>query len=166
MEDTNNDALLEAFWVRARNAAGIYPLEAVLGQDEQMSLRPPVFSFGDSVELADRLCQLVIDGKKTATSSWRDMYSHEGAELPEVGELSIVCDGAGRPRVLLRLTAVETVSFAHAGPEIAAAEGEGTFEEWREAHDAFFRRECEEAGIEFDPNGDIVVEHFEALYSL
>ena len=155
---------LEAFWTRARNVAGIAPLEAVLGQDDAASLRPPAFAFGDSPEMSDRLAKLVLDGEKSATSAWLASYEAEGIDIPEVGDLSIMCDGADRPLALLRTADVRKISFADVGPEIAQAEGEGTLDEWKAEHRDFFARECAALGIEFDPEGDVVVEFVEVLY--
>ena len=155
---------LEAFWTRARSVAGIAPLEAVLGQDDAASLRPPAFAFGDSPEMSDRLAKLVLDGEKSATSAWLASYEAEGIDIPEVGDLSIMCDGADRPLALLRTADVRKIPFADVGPEIARAEGEGTLDEWKAEHRDFFARECAALGIEFDPEGDVVVEFVEVLY--
>lgn len=155
---------LEAFWTRARNVAGIAPLEAVLGQDDAASLRPPAFAFGDSPEMSDRLAKLVLDGEKSATSAWLASYEAEGIDIPEVGDLSIMCDGADRPLALLRTADVRKIPFADVGPEIARAEGEGTLDEWKAEHRDFFARECAALGIAFDPEGDVVVEFVEVLY--
>ena len=155
---------LEAFWTRARNVAGIAPLEAVLGQDDAASLRPPAFAFGDSPEMSDRLAKLVLDGEKSATSAWLASYEAEGIDIPEVGDLSIMCDGADRPLALLRTADVRKIPFADVGPEIAQAEGEGTLDEWKAEHRDFFARECAALGIEFDPEGEVVVEFFEVVY--
>ena len=156
---------LEAFWVRARNLCHIAPLEAVLGQDDVSSLCPPAFSFGDTPELADRLAKLVLDGEKTATSGWRASYEAEGIDLPERGDLAIMCDGRGEPLALLRNSEVRVIGFQEADSEISDAEGEGPFESWKAAHEDFFAQECQDLGIDYDPDGDIVVEFFDVLHS-
>lgn len=162
--DAGAEAELEAFWTRARNVAGIAPLEAVLGQDDAASLRPPAFAFGDGPDMSDRLAKLVLDGEKSATSAWLASYEAEGIDIPEVGDLSIMCDGADRPLALLRTADVRKIPFADVGPEIAQAEGEGTLDEWKAEHRDFFARECAALGIEFDPEGEVVVEFFEVVY--
>lgn len=156
---------LEAFWVRARNLCHIAPLEAVLGQDDVSSLCPPAFSFGNTPELADRLAKLVLDGEKTATSGWRASYEAEGIDLPERGDLAIMCDGRGEPLALLRNSEVRVIGFQEADSEISDAEGEGPFESWKAAHEDFFAQECQDLGIDYDPDGDIVVEFFDVLHS-
>jgi len=162
--EAGTQAELEAFWTRARNVAGIAPLEAVLGQDDAASLRPPAFAFGDGPDMSDRLAKLVLDGEKSATSAWLASYEAEGIDIPEVGDLSIMCDGADRPLALLRTVDVRKIPFADVGPEIAQAEGEGTLDEWKAEHRDFFARECAALGIEFDPEGEVVVEFFEVVY--
>lgn len=156
---------LEAFWIRAKNRAKLYPLEVVLGQDDLSSLRPAAFAFGADRALADRLCALVLEGKKKATSSWLVSYDVSGVPAPEVGELAILCDGSGMPRALLRNTRVERVPFSQIGADVAEAEGEGTLARWQADHEEFFRAECEATGIDFDPAGLVLVEYFEVLYS-
>ena len=151
--------------MRARNLCHIAPLEAVLGQDDVSSLCPPAFSFGDTPELADRLAKLVLDGEKTATSGWRASYEAEGIDLPERGDLAIMCDGRGEPLALLRNSEVRVIGFQEADSEISDAEGEGPFESWKAAHEDFFAQECQDLGIDYDPDGDIVVEFFDVLHS-
>ena len=46
--------------------------------------------FGDSLELAEELGQLVVSGVKTATSSSLWMWETEGTLLPQPGLLSII----------------------------------------------------------------------------
>ena len=164
LPDDPVDPHLEAFWDRARTVAGFNRTEVLTGLDDTASLRPSAFSLGATQGAADELAGLVVAGKKTATSSWLAAYEHEGAELPRVGELSIICDGVGHPRALIRDTEVRVLGFDEADHEIAAAEGEGPFDYWKSAHEAFFRQECETLGIEYDPAGKIVVEFFEVLY--
>ena len=55
------------------------------------------FSFGDSPDLADELLELVVVGKKTATS-WA---ASEGDKGVAVGKRWIVKDGQGRARAIL-----------------------------------------------------------------
>ncbi|MCF2707007.1 ASCH domain-containing protein [Arcanobacterium haemolyticum] len=159
-----HDGDLEAFWTRARTVAKLNPLEVVIGQDDMSSLRPSAFSFGLDVAQANELCELVLAGAKTATSSWAPLYKVEDAELPTIGELAIVCDGAGRPRALIRNTDVRLTPFCEVGEDIAAAEGEGPLDKWQREHDEFFRIECGEAGIEFNPDDEVVTEFFEVIY--
>lgn len=162
------DADIEAFWTRAITRAKLNPLEVLTGAEDLTTLRPPAFAFGGTEEMADELAQLVVDGKKTVTSSLRETYTAEGEELPQAGELAIVTDGRGVPRALIAITKVEVIPFREVDAEIARSEGEGdlSLEYWQRVHAEFFAAEAAEVGIEFDPETcHVVVEHFTTLYT-
>lgn len=157
--------LVEAFWAEARVRARVVGEQSYLGRSSAGVLCPPAWSFGDSRAMADELCALVLDGTKTATSSARWAYAEEGSPLPEVGELSILCDGDGRPRALLAVTRVRVVPFDQVDAAHAAAEGEGdrTLEGWRRDHEAFFRR-VDDGAHPFTPDMDVVLEELTVLH--
>ncbi|CAN5920990.1 ASCH domain-containing protein [soil metagenome] len=127
---------------------------------------PTTWAFGDSPEMADRLLALVLDGSKTATAG--AFWHHEtgGEPVPVVGELSIVLDGVGAPRCLLRTTEVLIVPFDAVDADFARDEGAGdrTLGWWRAVHEAYFRRTLPAVGREFTPDMPIVCERFELLY--
>ncbi|MDE1565478.1 ASCH domain-containing protein [Actinotignum sanguinis] len=166
-ENTQVEGFLEAFWVRAVTRGRINPLEVITGGESISAFRPPACSFGLTAAEATEIAELIVAGKKTATSSWADSYRAEEVPLPEKGDLAIVLDGAERPRALIRTDSVEVMPFAEVGADIALAEGEGdgSLESWRAAHAEFFRTEAAAIGLEFNPAGDVVVERFTVLYS-
>ena len=136
------DESVERFWAQARKVAGFTRLDVVVGENELAALTPPAWSFGANAEEADELLALVIAGVKTATaSSPLRSGRRRSEELPRPGDLSIICDGAGEPHVLVRTTAVDVVPFDQVPAEHAAAEGEGdrSLEHWRRVHEAYFR---------------------------
>lgn len=55
---------------------------------------------------ANELLALVLAGKKRATAGSLWAYEKEGVRLPQAGDFSIVTDWAGRPRCVIRTTAV------------------------------------------------------------
>ncbi|MCI7552125.1 MAG: ASCH domain-containing protein [Actinomycetaceae bacterium] len=157
---------LEAFWTHAVIAAKLYPASAYAGQDDITSLRPAAFAFGATREEADELAQLVVDGKKTATSGIVKEYLSEGEPLPVKGDMAIVADGRGIPRALIRNTRVEITPFAEVGDAVALAEGEGDLEHWREVHEAFFAEHIPSFAQGSDGEARMVVtEFFEVLYA-
>jgi uncharacterized protein YhfF len=107
---------------------------------------------------------LVLSGIKTATSSALWSYEAEDEPLPIAGDLSIVCDGHGRPRALLRITDVTVTNFEDVPERHAYAEGEGdrTLAHWRRAHEEFFRSHLP-AGSELTASMPVVLESFERL---
>ena len=61
--------------------------------------------------------------RDTASSLWD--YEAEGEPLPTAGDLSILLDGRGEPRAVLRTTDVHVAPFGEVGAGHARAEGEG-----------------------------------------
>jgi uncharacterized protein YhfF len=125
-----------------------------------------VWSFGDAPEMASRLAHLVACGHKRVTVGWIAAAERSGTPLPYEGGVSIVTDGFGYPRLVLRTAAVRELPFAEIDAATAAAEGEGdlTYEGWREAHEAYFDAEGRRHGLCFDERALIAVEHFEVLH--
>lgn len=125
-----------------------------------------LFYFGDSEALADELAELVLAGTKRATAGLLWAYEAEGQPLPAPGNLSIVTNWAGAPLCVIRTETVETVPFEEVSAEFARTEGEGdkSLAYWREAHWAFFGRECESIGRRPEPRMHVVCETFSVLY--
>lgn len=161
-----SDDALELFWAEARKVIGLTRLEGVVGVGTAASLTPPAWSFGDSAEMADELLGLVLAGRKTATSSARWEWEADGETPPEPGELAILCDGSGEPRALIRTEAVDVVPFDRVPAAHAAAEGEGdgTLEQWREVHAAYFADALARVGRTFAPDMPVVLERFVVLH--
>ena len=158
-EDVDDE--LERFWVDARVRAGLNPGRGYAGPNALDSVRPPAWSFGANPAEADRLLELVLSGAKTATASAASEYEAEGVELPQPDSLSIILDGSGRPRALVRTVDVQVVPFNEVSADHAAAEGEdgGTLWGWQQAHLRFFASETGE----FDETMPVVLERFEVL---
>lgn len=110
------------------------------------TLKPPApyesavtFQFGDSPELADALLALVLAGAKTATcGALRDYDDDDPA--PAAGRRDVVLDGQGRPACVIETESVLIQRFDQVDEAFALAEGEGPYDEWKEAHIAYFER--------------------------
>ena len=150
-------AAVPAFWNRGQ-ASGAIPSDREFGG--------PVERFGDSPELADELLALVLDGPKRATAGSVAAFEHAGEALPVVGDLWIAADGSGRPRAVLRTTEVRTGPLSSVDDAFAWDEGEGDRSRsmWLTDHEAFFRRQLPNLGIEFEPDMPTVFERFEVVY--
>lgn len=154
---------IAAFWALARQGAGLGRLAVIIGLSPAASVPPPAWAFGDSPELADELLDLVLTGTKTATASAVWEYESDGTPLPREGDLSIILDGRGHPRALVRTTAVRVLPFAEVDAEHAWLEGDGdrSLESWRADHQAYFDRGLAAHGAEFNRTLPVVVEHFQ-----
>jgi uncharacterized protein YhfF len=167
LDDLVQAERITAFWESARPKAGRTSHGGAVGERSENVVPPPAWAFGDSPGLADELLGLVLAGTKTATAS--ALWEFEVAEepLPRRGDLSIVLDGEGVPRALIRTDAVETVPFDEVTAEHARLEGEDdlSLAAWREGHETYWRRTLEAAGRTFDPSMPVVCERFTVLYS-
>lgn len=128
--------------------------------------QPSAWCFGDTVELADELIELVLSGPKRATAGAVADYEADGEPLPEVGDLSIVTDGAMRPRAVLETTDVRMGPLSSVDDRFAWDEGEGdrTRVWWLASHTRFFSRAFARLGLEFHPDIQVVFERFEVRY--
>lgn len=96
--------------------------------------------FGDSRALSDELIALLRSGAKTATCcALRDLEA-EGEAMPVVGRHDVVVDWDGRPVLVTETTEVTLRPFNEVPEDFAVAEGEGSFEDWRRGHEAYFAR--------------------------
>lgn len=97
------------------------------------------FSFGDSPEMADKLLDLVIRGRKTATS-WAAVRGVLDGE--KVGARMEIKDGKGKSKVIIETTELTCKKFNEVDEDFAKDEGEGdlSLEYWRKEHEAYFKR--------------------------
>ncbi len=156
---------LDRFWASARHQTRANPIPGYLGDSSADALAPPAWSFGGTPEQADDLLALVLDGTKTATAGAAWDYEHEGEQLPRVGDLHIILDGADHPRLLIETMQVDTVPFDEVDAEHAYLEGEGdrSLEYWREVHEGFFTTfATHDHG--FSTSMPVVLERFHVLY--
>lgn len=159
------DAAVTAYWATARKRAGLTRLGGVVGEQAVSTLEPPAWSFGSNPQEADSLLELVLAGTKTATASAAAPYAARGLAVPAPGDLSIILDGAGRPRALIVTTEVDVVPFREVDEEHAAAEGEGdgSLAHWRRVHEHFLTGELAEVAESFSPDSAVVLERFRLL---
>lgn len=149
------DAATTSFWTRARAAVPELPAQPTGS-----------WAFGATVEHADSLLGLVLDGTKTGTASSVWDLEASGEPIPHVGELSVILDGAGAPRAAIRTTRIDIVPFEEVDAEHAHSEGEGdrTLEAWRGIHEWFWSTHSSDPRG-FDPRMPVVCERFELVYA-
>ena len=121
------------------------------------------WSFG---EVPDKLADLVVNGKKRATSSAYAVYEAEDEETPKVGEYSIILNSKDEAVCIIKTIKVDIVPFKEVSAEFAAKEGEGDLSlvYWRDVHQNFFTEELKEIGMDFSEDMLVVCEEFEVVY--
>lgn len=136
-------------------------------QHPEVTQKLSAWSFGASPKQADELAQLVVEGKKRATSSLYDAYRWTNEPLPQPGNYSLILDGQQQPVAVIKTTYVEFVPYEQVTPQFAALEGEedSSLDCWRDKHWLFFTKEAELAGFHFTPQQLVVCEQFSLVYT-
>lgn len=132
--------------------------------EELKSIYPGALAwhFGDSLELADELVQLVLSGVKTATCSSRSSFQQEfeRGEAPCVGSYNIILNGTGQPMCVIQTVRMQLIRFCDVPSELASKEGEGdlSLAYWREGHKRYFEREGT-----YSEEMELIFEEFELI---
>ncbi|MEM9795148.1 MAG: ASCH domain-containing protein [Pseudomonadota bacterium] len=98
------------------------------------------FRLGDGPELCKQLTDLLISGAKTASCGALRDYPEGASDRPVVGRRDIACLWDWRPACVIETVEVTERRFRDVPEDFALAEGEGSFEDWRNGHIAFFKR--------------------------
>jgi uncharacterized protein YhfF len=122
--------------------------------------------FGDSAALADELLALVLAGTKRATAALADDFAEAGEALPRIGGHGVACDGAGRPRAVLRTVELRLGPLASVDDAFAWDEGEGdrTRADWLAGHLAYFTRTLAARGRPWEDDLEVVFERFRVVW--
>ena len=115
---------------------------------------------------ADNLAQLVLDGKKTATTSGYDLYDLAEEELPKEGSFDVILDEKDQAVCIIEVTKVSILPFNEVSEDHAAKEGEGdlSLNYWRRVHEELFSEWYAEEGLTFTPRSKVVLEEFRVVY--
>jgi uncharacterized protein YhfF len=149
-----------------REAAAAMWAQYLAAHPEHSSDELVVDHFGDSATMADELIELVLVGQKCATAALEQVFLDEGEPLPRLGSHWVACDGAGRPRAVvrsvdLRLGPIDSVDDAFAWDE---GEGDRTRDDWLSGHERYWRRAAAAAGTHWDPASTVVFERFRVVW--
>lgn len=146
------------------------PLASVLSKLDALGIvLPPgavrLDGYGDSVSLSQELLALIREGRKRAGTGLLWAMQAENEPLPQVGDIAVILDHRNEPSVITRTVQVSVVAYSEVTAEYASIEGEGdgSLEYWRQAHWAFFSRECARIGREPATSMPVVCSVFEVL---
>lgn len=122
------------------------------------------WSFGLSEKMANTLANLVLEGKKRATSSSFLGYQIEGIEIPKAGERSVITFWDGTPACVVENKRVRIIPFKDMTFDLVRLEGEDeNLESWQNNHRSFFTEEGKEIGYTFCEDMPVVFEEFEVI---
>ncbi|MDW0115955.1 ASCH domain-containing protein [Sporosarcina thermotolerans] len=116
--------------------------------------------FGEAV---DELAQAVIEGRKTATCSAHVLYELEKEPIPVVNEYSIILNSLNEPVAIIKTVDVSIIPMNEVTEEFALAEGDGSYRNWKEIHERYFKRELGKVGLKFTEDILLVCERFELV---
>ncbi len=103
----------------------------------------------------DKLVSLVLNGKKTATTS---LYEFDS--LSTVGDVSILTDSNNNDICILKTKKVIETEFKNITWDLARLEGENnSLEEWRKVHKDFFSK----IDSSFNDDTKVIFEIFEVI---
>jgi uncharacterized protein YhfF len=150
MNHTIKEQAIQAYWQQFCDENGL----------DNISYKE-AFQFGAH---PDWLASLVVDGTKTATCSSYPVYGLTKDPLPQPEEYSIVLNGNDIPVAIIQTYDVKIIPFKDIPEEFALAEGEGTYQQWKEGHIEFFSNYLVHYKLVFDENMLTVCERFEKVY--
>lgn len=146
---------IEAFWERFLKKQGL----------DYSTKYNDAFTFGNNRDVSNKLCQLVLDKKKTATASLVKSYEASGEIPPKVGEYLIVVDYDNNPKCIIQTKAITIIPFNKMTYEICKRESEDdTLKTWKSGHLQFFSQDAKELGFVFDESMDVFFQDFEMVY--
>lgn len=122
--------------------------------------------FCDNEQEANACAQLVLTGKKQATSPSVWELKASGENIPEVGDFNIVTDWDGVAQCIIQTTHVKVVPFNQVSPGHALLEGEGdgSLRYWRQVHWEYYRRVLKDTGYAPTTDMPIVCEQFKVVF--
>lgn len=84
----------------------------------------------------DKLIELVLSGKKTATTS-----SFDEDDMPVIGEETIICFDNGKEACVVKTLDYKVMRFCEMTEDLAKLEGEGdlSLKYWKDVHYHFFK---------------------------
>lgn len=128
---------------------------------------PESWYFHNNKEDADRLANLVLNGKKKAGSGLYLWYKEANADLPKIGVKHIITDFDGNAKAIIEIKKVDTIPFNQIS-ETYAAMDMGTdiepLKKWRNAHWDFFKSTLQESENKPTEEMLVVCESFETIW--
>lgn len=120
--------------------------------------------FENNEKAANELLNLVLQGKKRATSSAYIVYELEGLSIPKIGDQSIVTYFDGTKGCLIETTDVKIIPYNEMTYDIIKLEGEDeNLESWKYNHEKFFKEDGRLYGYEFSEDMLVVFEIFDVI---
>ena len=127
---------------------------------------PRVEHFGDTKEIANSCLELVLKGKKRATSPSLVGLQCRNEPLPKIGDFTVLTNWDGEAKCIVRTVGVRLRPFFSITASYAKLEGEGggSLEYWKKTHWEYYTRELEPYGRVPRDSMIVVCEIFDKVY--
>lgn len=147
---------LQRFWQSAR---GI-PSGAVAGDGYQVRW------IGLDHDSTEQVLALIEAGDKTGTFTLPWLVAHTDQPAPRVGDCIILIDFTGRPRLLVRLTGIEEVTFGALDERHTAVDGTPVrpLMIWKPLHTRYWNPMLKPFGLQVTDAMPVLVERIELLF--
>ncbi|WP_047247476.1 ASCH domain-containing protein [Maribacter thermophilus] len=123
--------------------------------------------FHDNEDDANRLAELTLNGKKSASSGLLSLYKKYKVDLPKVGAKQIVTDYNGKAIAIIENKSVDLIPFNEIS-ETYAQSDMGTdiepLKKWKKAHWNFFKAILEESGDSPTEEMPVVCVRFKTIW--
>ena len=147
---------LDAFWTDAVENV------AALAEAPRYQVR----WIGLDHDSTEQVMELIQAGDKTGTFTLPWLIERTEQPEPQVGDPIILIDFNGKPRLLVRLTAIHTVTFGEVSEADIAIDGTPvrSMEVWKPLHTQYWNGLLEPFGLEVSDDMPVLIEPFELLY--
>jgi uncharacterized protein YhfF len=121
---------------------------------------------GTTPEMNAAILGNIAAGQKVGTFPLPLQLEKMGEALPQPGDLTIQLTLDGKPKLLVRTTAVETMPFKSIGAEQTAIDGPSVrpIDVWRKIHIPYYTNILAGYGVTFTEDIPICVERFECVF--
>lgn len=125
---------------------------------------PRVISFSDIPEEADQLLDAVLKGSKRAVTHSLQGLQLRKEPLPRIGDFTVLLDGNGEARCIIRTVAVRMRPLFSVPASYAELSGLPSLQVWKDLHWEYFKRELEPFGKRPLESMIVICEIFEKVY--
>ena len=128
---------------------------------------PDSWYFHNNKKDANRLTELVVNGKKKAGSGLYAWYEDASADLPKIGTKHIITNFDGKAKAIIEIKNVDTIPFNQISKDYASLDMGTTIDplqKWKKAHWDFFASTMEQSDDTPTEEMLIVCERFETIW--
>jgi uncharacterized protein YhfF len=152
-----SEAELASFWERVKAAR----------REVELPDHFDIRWLGSNAEDTEETFEHLVTGAKNGACRVPPLLKAKGQQMSRIGDVSVLIDFKGSPRLALRYIKSEEVVFSQVTKENVSYEGYPRLrdpEAWKKQHQADWERELAPFGLKFSTDMKIVIQRFEVIY--